>query len=208
MLSEERRNIAAFFDECARRGDMADFPPEDEERLGDMMETWDLRPGEKVLEVGCGCGRLSARLAPLVGERGEIVAVDLSPRMIRKARMRSLPAHVRFVEGDVAHLDCPDGWFDCALCFCVLPHLRPLAPALAEIGRAVRPGGGLWVCHLMSSAQINAFHRHAGTVVADHRLPELRILREALGDAGFEILSLEDGEARGFRLHARRQGGR
>jgi len=207
MNHETTQDIAAFFDACALRGDMADFAPEDLPKLEALLRLWDIRPGARVLEVGCGAGRLTARVAEAVGPTGEVVAMDLSGEMIRLAAQRGLPENVHFVQGDVRQAPRPDGWFDCVLCFCVLPHLQPLAPALAEMARVARPGARLWVCHLMSRARINSFHRNIGSTVAGHGLPPDDVIQQALERAGFRLLSLTDSEEEGYRLEAVRAGG-
>jgi SAM-dependent methyltransferase len=91
----------------------------------------------RVLEVGCGWGEFAARVA---GELDtELVAVDLSPRMVELARERGLDARV----GDVQQLAFEDGVFDCAVANWMLYHVPDLDRALAELARVLRPGGRL-----------------------------------------------------------------
>src|SRR5260370_2946628 len=75
----------------------------------------------------------------------EVVGVDLSPAMLRRAerRRRLSPANVTLMEMNVAHLEFPDASFDAAVAsflFCVLPDELQLA-ALQELGRVVKPKG-------------------------------------------------------------------
>jgi SAM-dependent methyltransferase len=91
----------------------------------------------RVLEVGPGPGEASARIARELG--AEVVAVDVSERMVELARGRGVDARV----GDVQSLPFEDGSFDCALAAWVLFHVADLDLALSELTRVLRPGGRL-----------------------------------------------------------------
>jgi SAM-dependent methyltransferase len=92
---------------------------------------------QRVLEVGCGWGEFGARLA---GElETELVAIDLSPRMVELARERGVDARV----GDVQELPFEDGAFDCAVANWMLYHVPDLDRALGELARVLRPSGRL-----------------------------------------------------------------
>jgi SAM-dependent methyltransferase len=96
----------------------------------------EVRP-RRVLEVGCGPGEASERIAQELG--AEVVAVDISARMVELARARGVDARV----GDVQALAFDDGSFDCALAAWVLFHAADLDRALAALARVLRPGGRL-----------------------------------------------------------------
>jgi SAM-dependent methyltransferase len=95
-----------------------------------------VRP-QRVLEVGPGPGEASERIARQLG--AEVVAVDVSARMVELARERGVDARV----GDVQSLPFDDGSFDCALAAWVLFHVPDLDRALSELARVLRPGGRL-----------------------------------------------------------------
>lgn len=96
----------------------------------------------RVLEIGCGAGEFSRLLA---ARAESVVAVDLSPQMIRVARERSKPhANIEFVCGDVMTREFAGGEFDCIATLTTLHHL-PAARALGKIAKALRPGGS-FVC--------------------------------------------------------------
>ncbi len=100
------------------------------------------RQCSQILEIGCGTGRFSRLLA---ARAEKILAIDLSPRMIRLARERSsLHPNIDFVEGDVMSYRLPDEQFDCIVTLTTLHHL-PIAPALRKIRSALKPGG-TFVC--------------------------------------------------------------
>ena len=91
----------------------------------------------RVLEVGCGPGEASERIRREIG--ADVVAIDVSPRMVALARARGVDARV----GDVQALDLPDGSFDCALAAWMLYHVPDVDRALGELARVLEPGGRL-----------------------------------------------------------------
>jgi ubiquinone/menaquinone biosynthesis C-methylase UbiE len=105
-----------------------------EEPLVDAL-TRDLPIG-RALDVACGTGRHAARLA---AAGHATVGIDATPAMLDLARKRAPGADFRL--GDFTALPVDDGTFDLAICALALAHLRDPAPAIAEIARAVRPGG-------------------------------------------------------------------
>lgn len=108
-------------------------------------------PGERVLDVGCGCGHTSLELARRVGPSGEVVGVDVSAPMLARARDRAREAglaNVRFHQADAQTVrfaadgtgDLPAD-FDLAFSrFGVMFFADPQA-AFANLLRALRPGG-------------------------------------------------------------------
>ena len=96
-----------------------------------------LRLGMNVVEVGCGTGLITQRLAR---SGASILAIDISPELLEQARARGLdPNQVRFVEGRFE--DCGlDGTFDAVVGSSVLHHLD-VTPALQRIRELLRPGG-------------------------------------------------------------------
>lgn len=91
----------------------------------------------RILEVGCGWGELAEWLARETG--AEVVATDLSPRMVELARDRGLDARV----ADVQELPFEDASFDVAVAAWMLYHAPKLDRAIAELARVLRPGGRL-----------------------------------------------------------------
>ncbi len=97
---------------------------------------------QNILEIGCGTGGFSRLLA----ERAEkVLAIDLSPQMIRLARTRSkLYSNIDFIEGDVMTHQLPDNQFDCIATLTTLHHL-PMTDILKKIKKALKPGG-VFIC--------------------------------------------------------------
>jgi ubiquinone/menaquinone biosynthesis C-methylase UbiE len=102
-----------------------------------------LRPGMRVLDVGCGPGSITLGLAEAVAP-GEVVGVDFQPSQVAQAQAVSAARglmNTRFEVADVYRLPFPDGSFDAVFAHVVLMHLREPIRALAEMRRVLRPGG-------------------------------------------------------------------
>ncbi|BAH54092.1 class I SAM-dependent methyltransferase [Rhodococcus opacus] len=96
---------------------------------------------ETVLDVGCGDGSVTLRIADRL-PRGSVVGVDASPRMIEKARSRAVPDGARAEFRIADALDLPfDDDFDVAVSFNALHWVPDLQGALAGIARSVVAGG-------------------------------------------------------------------
>lgn len=91
----------------------------------------------RVLEVGCGPGYFAERLLRELG--ADVVALDVSPRMVELARERGVDARL----GDVQELPFGEAEFDCAVANWMLYHVPDLDRGIAELARALRPGGRL-----------------------------------------------------------------
>ena len=80
-----------------------------------VIELADARPGMRILDLACGPGNLSRRLAAMVAPGGEVVGVDLAGGMIELARRASIQ-NARFEVMDIERLDFADATFDAAVC--------------------------------------------------------------------------------------------
>jgi len=104
-----------------------------------------IRPGERVLEVGCGTGVVVRNLAELVGRRGEVVGVDASRRLLDRARAlsRETARHTRIAwrVADAASLPFAANRFDTALAVTVILHVTDPLRVVREMARVTRPGG-------------------------------------------------------------------
>jgi len=98
-----------------------------------------------VLDVGCGTGVVARDLVERVGERGKVVGVDPSERLIEVAARRmeegSLKGRIEFWCADGAALPFPDGSFDLVVASAVFGHIPNGPEVLAEMVRVARPAG-------------------------------------------------------------------
>jgi SAM-dependent methyltransferase len=113
----------------------------------------------RVLEVGPGPGEVSEQAQQELG--AEVVAVDISPRMVELARARGVDARV----GDVQELPFADAAFDLVVAAWVLFHVPDLDRGLEEIARVLQPGGRL-VAVTNSELHLDEARSHAGFSMA------------------------------------------
>jgi len=102
-----------------------------------------------VLDVGCGLGRLAAKLAL---DNREVIGVDLSPEMIARAQKAGRAArHLLFLCGDFLERDFTAQQFDCVISAATLHHM-PEDLAVARMVELLRPGGRLVIHDIRSDA--------------------------------------------------------
>lgn len=110
-----------------------------------LFERYPPAPGARVLDIGCGFGDTTVKLARLVGPDGEAVGVDCADNFVRRGRERAEAAEVpnaRFLRADV-QLDELGGPYDAAFSrFGTMFFTSPVA-ALRNVRRALRPGARL-----------------------------------------------------------------
>ncbi len=116
-------------------------------------------PGDSVVDVACGTGKLAAALAEHVGPFGRVVGVDLSQGMIDRAR-RSYPdlVQLEFATGNALALPFVGGGFDAATIAFGLRNLSDFEAGFRELARVVRPGGCV-VCLELSVPRPRPFGR-------------------------------------------------
>ena len=115
-----------------------------------MVELLEVRPGARLLDVGCGAGQDVLALAKLVGPSGHVVGIDASATMIQQARAHSTDAQlpVEYLQGDAYHLPFEEHTFDGCQSSRAFKHLASPAHALAEMVRVARPGARVVVAEL------------------------------------------------------------
>jgi ubiquinone/menaquinone biosynthesis C-methylase UbiE len=108
-----------------------------------------VKPGENILEVGCGTGILTEELAGRSTVPMRVVAIDSDANAIEAARYRAANAgwniDVDFQVMDGRRLRFPDGVFDAAVCSRVLGYARSPELLLSEMARVIAPGGRILV---------------------------------------------------------------
>jgi ubiquinone/menaquinone biosynthesis C-methylase UbiE len=112
--------------------------------LGDRLlreRKFDLRGAKNILDVGSGAGQIAKHLLKYADTDAKITCCDLSPEMLRRARVRlrsDVPAHVA---ADLSRLPFADESFDCVTCGYVLEHLPEAGTGLSELSRVMKRGG-------------------------------------------------------------------
>lgn len=181
----------------------AEYCPEEIAKIDRMLQLANVKEGTRVLEPGCGAGRLTRMIAEKVGPDGRVIAIDISSRMM-EACQRRLTAfrNVEFYCGAAEDLPVQNGTFDAVLCHNVFPHFDCKPSAVAHLASALTHGGKFIVCHFMDSSGINDLHRKAHPSVLNDLLPSETEMRVIFAAAGLQVEIFEDGD--GYLLVATR----
>ena len=119
----------------------------------------ELVPGMRVLDAGCGPGRLTLPLAEAVGPQGKVTALDIQDEMLARVRQKVETAglqNVKFLHAGLGEGKLPKSYFDRALLVTVLGEIPDQLSALKEIYDALKPGGVLSVTEVIFDPH---FHR-------------------------------------------------
>jgi ubiquinone/menaquinone biosynthesis C-methylase UbiE len=119
------------------------------QRMFDMAH---IERGQRVLDLAAGAGDQTADLALRLGPDGEVVATDLSPVILDRARERAMHdglSNIRFEVADVEALNMPDESFDAAICRLGMMFLPKPVSGLSNVLRVLKPQG--WFCAMVFS---------------------------------------------------------
>ena len=136
---EQQAQFYNHWNENYRNLSFEEIEPESKARGERVLQILDALPirGASILEVGCGTGWLTERLA----HYGPATAIDLSPRAIEIARSRGLAAE--FLAGDFYTQEFPPSKFDVVTCLETISHVPDQAGFIERLATVTRPGGYL-----------------------------------------------------------------
>jgi ubiquinone/menaquinone biosynthesis C-methylase UbiE len=109
-----------------------------------LVELAEVAPGKRVLDIATGIGEPAMSAAIRVGSAGQVVATDISKRMLDIARLRAGTAgltNIEFLQADAERLDFPDHSFDAILCRWGITSLPGYSNLLVRIRRMLTPNG-------------------------------------------------------------------
>jgi SAM-dependent methyltransferase len=124
---------------------------------GNPFQMGEIKPGEHVVDVGCGAGMDSLVAARMAGPEGQVVGIDMTQAMLAKAlagAVESGMGNVQFREGFAEALPVPDGWADVVISNGVLNLMPDKGAALAEMARVLRPGGRLQIGDILVQSAV------------------------------------------------------
>jgi len=130
------------------------------ELAGEVLEWLAAKPGESILDLGCGDGQLTQRIAS-TGAR--VLGVDASLEMVEAARQRSVVAEV----GDAEGLTFAGQTFDAVFSNAVLHWVRDQDAMLTQVRRVLKPGGR-FVAEMGGHGNVAAIHVALRAVLARH----------------------------------------
>ena len=117
---------------------------EREEECSTMLKALHLKPGQTVCDMGCGNGFYTLKLAKLVGEKGQVLAVDIQPEMLsllnERAKEEKL-SNIKPILGTPVDPNLPQGKIDLILCVDVYHEFSNPEEMLAVMRKSLTPGG-------------------------------------------------------------------
>jgi arsenite methyltransferase len=194
------RAVAQAFGYSAE--DLASLPPEANMGLscGNPIALAGLRPGEVVLDLGCGGGLDVLLAARRVGSTGKAIGIDMTADMIERARTGAARVGATNVEFHLAQIDqlpLADASVDCVLSNCVINLVPDKARAFREIFRVLKPGGRIAISDIalrrpLPPAVASDVQAHVGCIAGALLMADYeRMLREA----GFASVVISDSGA-------------
>ncbi len=146
-----------------------------------LLQRLDILPGQTVLDLGCGPGFWTFPLADIVGPRGIVWALDISPEMLDALSARKPPAQVHPLRSELPQIDLPDASIDWIWGAFMAHEVEPLADLIKEVRRVLRLGGQVGLLDWRPDAV------HEDGPPRHHRLdPE--VIRRALQENGFRLM--------------------
>ncbi|MGK8558355.1 class I SAM-dependent methyltransferase [Nocardia gipuzkoensis] len=158
-----------------------------------LAELGGVRPGDRTLDVGCGTGYLTRRLAARA-ESGTVLGVEPSAAALDRARALTKAPNCTYTVGIAESLPCEDDSFD-VVANCLMLHHLPedvRATAVGEMYRVLRPGGRLLIGEFRPPTNPIGIHIIGALTGPAMRDNPIELLEPMVADAGFEQIRSGD----------------
>jgi len=154
--------------------------------LNKIIQLGKIAPGSRVLDIGCGTGRLTIPLQQMTD--AEVYGLDLSPEMLEQAMNKKGAEAIHWILGDAQALPFSDKFFDCTFMCLVLHHIEDRAQAIKEMYRVLKPGGRslIWTTPhpQIKSSLLNEFFPSLPKIDLN-RFPSITTIKTLMKAAGY-----------------------
>lgn len=106
-----------------------------------IVSHYEIAPGSKILELGCGTGSMWKDNLHLLSGGAELTMTDFSEGMLETAKQNVRAENVAFQQVDIQNIPYPDATFDVVIANMMLYHVPNLHKGLSEVRRVLKPGG-------------------------------------------------------------------
>ena len=161
-------NIRDFFNKVA-----TNYVHDDSIAIEELLDSLNLSKFPRILDLGCGKGIISDRL--LQRNSGEVIAIDLSDKMIEFAKQENRQSKVKFINADFYDFTSEKP-FDMIICFDAFPHFLDVDSYVKKAASLLKTGGELIIAHDIGREELNS-HHHA------HAMGVSRMLKEPIDEA-------------------------
>lgn len=149
-----------FFDKIAPDWD-ANEVLSTPQKVNEILDAFEIKPGDAVLDLGTGTGVLLPAIAERVGTEGKITAVDYSSGMLQRAKEKfsGLVPAPEFLNLDFENETVP-GEYDKIILYCVYPHLHQPVDTLKWLRKVnLKEGGAIYIAFPCGPEYINNIHK-------------------------------------------------
>lgn len=161
-------------------------------RLDKIIQLGKIAPSTRVLDIGCGTGRLTIPLQQMT--HAQVYGLDLSPEMLEQAKQKKGAQNIHWILGDAQILPFPEKFFDCTFMCLVLHHIEDKAKAIREIYRVLKPGGRslIWTTshQQIKDYLLNEFFPSLEKIDLD-RFPSIATIKTLMKAAGYSSIQEE-----------------
>lgn len=161
-------NIRDFFNKVA-----TNYVHDDSIAIEELLDSLNLSKFPRILDLGCGKGIISDRL--LQRNSGEVIAIDLSDKMIEFAKQENKQSKVKFINADFYDF-ASEKPFDMIICFDAFPHFLDVDSYVKKAASLLKTGGELIIAHDIGREELNS-HHHA------HAMGVSRMLKDPIDES-------------------------
>ncbi len=189
-MNQAQRRIQ-FFDERAVGWD--EYAHHDESKIEAILDLIVISTGSRVLDVGCGNGILAPFLINRIGREGNLLSLDVSPRMIEVARGKHRHKNIEFLCDDIQTVQLKKNNYNTIILYSMFPHIDYKQKAISRCAMFLKPGGRLCICHSDPRYKIIQIHkRKDDTPVSGDEFPPTSEVVDMVENAGLKLQYKQD----------------